>query len=110
MTIWPVSEQGFKDEAPDCQARRPWDWDEENDGPDAGIGWRGRRQSLFGRRAHQRDCISMANKLRQLRVVPKSQREHVAGATDDNGFPPTIVKGFLGNDEMPRRDLVPGPG
>jgi hypothetical protein len=34
-------------------------------------------QSLLGRRAHQRDCVSMANELRQLRVVPKPQREHV---------------------------------
>ena len=33
----------------------------------------------------------MANKLGQLRVVPKPQREHVAGATEDDGFPPTEV-------------------
>ena len=38
--------------------------------------------SLFSRRAHQRDCGPMANKLGQLRVVPKPQREHVAGATE----------------------------
>ena len=52
----------------------------------------------------------MANKLGQLRVVPKPQGEHVAGATDDDGFPPPVVEGFLGDDEMTRRDLVPGPG
>ena len=51
----------------------------------------------------------MAHKLGQLRVVPKPQREHVAGATEDDGFPPPVVEGFLGDDEMPRRDLVPGP-
>ena len=62
-----------------------------------------------GRRAHQRDCRTMANKLGQLRVVPKPQREHVAVATEDDGFPPPVVEGFLGDDEMPRRDLVPGP-
>jgi hypothetical protein len=52
----------------------------------------------------------MANKLRQLRVVPIPQREHVAGATEDDGFPPPVVEGFLGEDEMPRCDVVPGPG
>ena len=67
-------------------------------------------QSLFGRRAHQRDCGPMANKLGQLRVVPKPQREHIAGATEDDGFPPPVVEGFLSEDEMPRRDVVPGPG
>ena len=50
-----------------------------------------RDRSLISRRAHQRDCGSMANKLGQLRVVPKPQREHVAGATEDDGFPPTEV-------------------
>jgi hypothetical protein len=41
-------------------------------------------QSLFSRRAHQRDRGAMAHKLWQLRIVPKPQREHVAGATDDD--------------------------
>ena len=35
-------------------------------------------QSLFSRRAHQRDRRTMTSKLWQLRVVPKPQREHVA--------------------------------
>ena len=52
----------------------------------------------------------MAHKFGQLRVVPKPQGEHVAVATDDDGFPPPVVEGFLGDDEMARRDLVPGPG
>ncbi len=52
----------------------------------------------------------MANKLGQLRVVPKPQREHVAVATEDDGLPPPVVEGFLGDDEMARPDLVPGPG
>jgi hypothetical protein len=52
----------------------------------------------------------MANKLGQLRVVAKPQREHVAGATEDDGFPPPVVQAFLRDDEMPRRDVVPGPG
>jgi hypothetical protein len=38
----------------------------------------------------------MAHKFRQLRVVPKPQREHVAVATDHDGFPPPVVEGFLG--------------
>ena len=41
---------------------------------------------------------------------PKPQREHVAGATEDDGFPPSVVEGFLSEDEMPRCDVVPGPG
>ena len=52
----------------------------------------------------------MANKFGQLRVVPKPQREHIAGATEDDGFPPPVVEGFLSEDEMARRDVVPGPG
>ena len=39
---------------------------EEDNGPEAAMGCRGRRQSLFGRRAHQRDGVAMANKFRQL--------------------------------------------
>ena len=75
---------------------------EEDNGPEAAMGCRGRRQSLFGRRAHQRDGVAMANKFRQLRVVPKPQREDVAVARDDDGFPPAVVQGFLGDDEMTR--------
>lgn len=67
-------------------------------------------QWLFGRRAHQCDCVSVANKFRQLRVVAKPQREHVAGATEDDRFPPPVVQAFLSDDEMPRRDLIPCPG
>jgi hypothetical protein len=67
-------------------------------------------QSLFSRRAHQRDCVSMPHEFRQLRVIPKPQREHVAVASDDDGFPPAVFQGFLGDDEMTGRDLVPGPG
>ena len=67
-------------------------------------------QSLFSRRAHQRDRRAMASKLWQLRVVPKPQRQHVAGASEDDGLPPAILKRLLGDDEMARRDLVPGPG
>ena len=52
----------------------------------------------------------MANKLGQLRVVPKPQREHIASTTEDDGFPPSVVEGFLSEDEMPRCDVVPGPG
>jgi hypothetical protein len=84
-----------------------WDWVEANDGPDTA---EAADNCLFGRRAHQRDCGSMAHKLGQLRVVPKPQREHVTVASDDDGFPPPVVEGFLGDDEMTRRDLVPGPG
>ena len=76
----------------------------------SGVGWRGRRHSLLSRRAHQRNCVSMANKLGQLRIVPKPQCEHVAVATDHNGFPPPPLEVFLSDDEMARRDLVPGPG
>jgi hypothetical protein len=83
---------------------------QEGDGPECAAGPRDRRHSLFGRRAHQRDCRTMAHKLWQLRIVPKPQREHVPGATVDDGFPPPVVEGFLGEDEMARRDLVPGPG
>ena len=67
-------------------------------------------QSLFGRRAHQRDRRTMASKLGQLRIVPKPQRKHVAGASEHDGFPPAILKRLLGDDEMARRDLIPGPG
>ena len=52
----------------------------------------------------------MTHKLGQLRVVPKPQREHVAGASEDDGLPPPILKRLLGDDEMTRRDLIPGPG
>jgi hypothetical protein len=52
----------------------------------------------------------MANKLGQLRVIPKPQREHVAVANDDDSFPPAVVEGFLSDDEMPRRDVIPSPG
>ena len=45
------------------------------------------RHSLCGRSAHQRDCVAMANKFRQLQVVPEPQREHVAGATENDRFP-----------------------
>ena len=55
-------------------------------------------------------AATMAHKLWQLRVVPKPQREHVAVATEDDGFPPAVAKAFLSDDEMPRRDVVPGPG
>ena len=43
----------------------------------------------------------MAHKLGYLRVVPKPQREYVAVASDDDGFPPAIVEGFLGDDRCP---------
>ena len=66
--------------------------------------------TLFSRRAHQRDCVAMAHKLGQLRVIPKPQREHVAGASDDDRFPPAILKRLLRNHEMTGCDLVPGPG
>src|SRR6476646_6990114 len=61
-------------------------------------------------RAHQRERGSMPGELGQLRVVPKPQGEHVAVAPEDDGFPPPVLQGFLGDDEMARRDLVPGPG
>ena len=61
-------------------------------------------------RANQCDCRTMACELGQLRVVPKPQREHVAVASDNNGFPPAVFQSFLGDDEVTRRDLVPGPG
>ena len=52
----------------------------------------------------------MAHKLGQLWVVTKPQREHVAVAIENDGLPPPMVEGFLSDDEMPRRDLVPGVG
>jgi hypothetical protein len=52
----------------------------------------------------------MAHKLGQLRVVPKPQREHVPSATEDDGFPPPVVEGFLSEDEMPRRECRPALG
>src|SRR5271155_3923376 len=66
-------------------------------------------QSLLGWRAHQRDCVSMASKLGQLRIVPKPQCEHVAVASDNDCFPPAVFKSFMGDDEVTRRDLVPAP-
>ena len=53
-------------------------------------------QSLFSRWAHQRDRGTMASKLWQLRVVPKPQRQHVASASEHDGFPPAILKRLLG--------------
>ena len=29
-----------------------------------------------------------------------------AVATDDDGFPPAVIEGFLGDDEMARRDAM----
>lgn len=87
-----------------------FDRDKEDDGPEGAVGCRGRRHSLLSRRAHQRECGSMARELGELRVITKPQREHVAGSTDDDGFPPAVFKRLLGDDEVTRRDLVPGPG
>ena len=69
-----------------------FDWCEEDDGPEGEVGCRRRRQSLFSRRAHQRNGGPMANKLGQLRVVPKPQGEHVAGATEDREVYRTSLK------------------
>ena len=52
----------------------------------------------------------MPRELGELRVVPEPQGEHVAVASDDDGLPSPVFQGFLGDDEMARRDLVPGPG
>jgi hypothetical protein len=49
----------------------------------------------------------MPRELGQLRVVPEPQGEHVAVAGEDDGFPPPVFQGFLGDDEMARRDLLP---
>src|SRR6185503_10049092 len=59
--------------------------------------------SLFSRRAHQSDGVAMANKLGELRVVAKPQRKHVAVATDDDGFPPSVFQSLFGDDEVTRR-------
>jgi hypothetical protein len=49
----------------------------------------------------------MACELGQLRVIAKPQREHVAVAGDDDGFPPAVFQSFLGDDEVARCDVVP---
>ena len=52
----------------------------------------------------------MARELGQLRVIAKPQREHVAVASDNDGFPPAVFQCFLSDDEVARRNRVPGLG
>ena len=103
----------YRDVAAAGRSARRWGgfrWAEQDDGPDDQLRHRGRRQSLVGRRAHQRDCVSMANKLGQLRVVPKPQREHVATTLQYDCLPPAVFEARLRNHQMDWRDLVPAAG
>jgi len=62
-----------------------------------------------GRRAHQGDGAEGANELGKFWVVAVPQREAVASSRDHDRLPPAVLQGFLGDDEMAGRDLVPGP-
>src|SRR6202040_968906 len=88
--------------------RKVWvrDWDPRGSGQ---IGL-SRRLGFVGRRAHHRNAAAMPDELGQVRVIPVLQGEAVALPVEDDGFPPAVLKGLLGDDEMARPDLVPGPG
>src|ERR1700730_5066106 len=66
--------------------------------------------SLIAGRAHQGNGAAMPEELGEFRVIAKPQREHVVFAVEDDGLPPSVVEALLGDDEVARRDLVPGPG
>ena len=48
--------------------------------------------------------------LGQVGVIAEPQHEHVVLAGDDDGLPPTVLKGFLRDHEMAGGNLVPGSG
>src|SRR6202048_3292163 len=69
-----------------------------------------RRLGFVGRRVHQRNAAAVPDELRQVRVVAVLQDEGVAFPGEDDCLPPAVFEGLLGDDEMARPDLVPGPG
>jgi hypothetical protein len=52
----------------------------------------------------------MAKELGEPRVVAKPQREHVVFALEHDRLPPAVDETLLRDDEVARRDLVPGAG
>src|SRR6202011_4379327 len=69
-----------------------------------------RRLGFVGRRAHHRNAAAMPDELGQVRVIPVLQDEGVPCPVEPDCPPPAVLKRLLGNDQMPSRDLVPGPG
>jgi hypothetical protein len=49
------------------------------------------------------------DELGQVRIIPVLQSEAVALPVEDDCLPPAVFQGLLGNDQMARRDLIPGP-
>src|ERR1700730_17014107 len=68
------------------------------------------RSAFFVRGIYQRNATAMPDELGQVRVVAVLQDEGVAFPVEDDCFPPAVFEGLLSDDEMARRDLVPGPG
>ena len=54
-------------------------------------------------------ALTDAERTWAVRVIAEPQREDIVFAVNDDRLPPAVVERFLSNDEMARRDLVPGP-
>ncbi len=90
--------------------------EKEDGGPRQKLRGQGRRHLVYQQEpigsdtsADQGHRIAMANALGLFRIVTPAQREHVAGALEHNGLPPTFLKRLMGDYQMARRDLVPIP-